>query len=414
MQPPSSPAASLPPPTPTPQGTGFTRWVMLLGFLTAVAPLSIDMYLPGFPQMEKSLNGAPGSIEFTLATFFIGLALGQLLYGPLSDRFGRKPPLYLGFALYTVASVGCALAESVDALCVWRFLQAMGGCAGIVVPSAIVRDRMGARDSARVFSLLMLVMGLAPILAPLVGGWLLEGWGWRAIFWVLTGFGLLCLAFVAWGLGESHATEHEPPLRLGTVMGNYAGLLGNRSYLGFALSGGLVRAGMFAYIAGSPFILIHLYELSPRQYGWFFGANAFGLIACSQINAQLLKKSPPTTLLRRALWVPLLSSLFLSVMALAGWISLTWFAVGFFVFIASVGMVGPNANAAALATHGQMAGTAAALNGSLAFALATLAGALVGALHNGTGQPLALVMLLCGLGAWLSHRFLVRPAPQHG
>lgn len=390
----------------------FIRWIVILGFLTAVAPLSIDLYLPSFPQMEKDLRAPGGSIEFSLATFFIGLTLGQLVYGPLSDRFGRKPLLYVGFALYTLASIGCTFADNVTSLCVWRFVQAMGGCAGIVIPNAIVRDRMGARDAARVFSLLMLVMGLAPILAPIVGGWLLEAFGWRSNFAVLIGFGILCLAAIALGLDESHDTTHEPPLRLGTVAGNYAMLLRNRSYLGFVFSGGLVQAGMFAYIAGSPFVLINLHGVSPQHYGWFFGANAFGLIASSQLNAWMLKRQAPTTLLRRALWIPLLSGLGMTVLAFAGWISLTWFALGFFLFVASVGWVGPNANASAMATHGQMAGTAAAFNGAMAFLCATLAGGLVGLLHNGTGQPLALVMCLCGLSAWLSHRLLVHPS--HG
>lgn len=386
---------------------------MILGFLTAVAPLSIDLYLPSFPQMEKDLQAPGGSIEFSLATFFIGLTLGQLVYGPLSDRFGRKPLLLVGFALYTLASIACTLADNVVSLCIWRFVQAMGGCAGIVIPNAIVRDRMGARDAARVFSLLMLVMGLAPILAPIAGGWLLAAFGWRSNFAVLIGFGLVCLAAIAWGLEESHDTTHEPPLRLRTVAGNYALLLRNPSYLGYVFSGGLVRAGMFAYIAGSPFVLIHLYGVSPQQYGWFFGVNAFGLIASSQINALLLKRQAPTALLRRALWVPLLSGLGMTVMALAGWITLPWFALGFFLFVGSVGWVGPNANAAAMATHGQMAGTAAAFNGAMAFLCATVAGGLVGLLHNGTGQPLAGVMLLCGLGAWVCHRLLVRPDAGH-
>lgn len=406
------------PPSPVPiAGTGkpphFIRWIVILGFLTAIGPLSIDLYLPSFPQMEKDLQAPAGSIEFSLATFFIGLTLGQLVYGPLSDRFGRKPLLYVGFALYTLASVGCTLADNVSSLCLWRFVQAMGGCAGIVIPNAIVRDRMGPRDAARVFSLLMLVMGLAPILAPIAGGWLLQAFGWRANFTVLIGFGLLCLAAIRWGLDESHDTRHEPPLRLRTVAGNYALLLRNRSYLGFVFSGGLVRAGMFAYIAGSPFVLIKLYGVSPQVYGWFFGMNALGLIAASQLNALMLKRQAPTTLLRRALWVPLLSGLGMTVMALAGWISLPWFAVGFFLFVSSVGWVGPNANAAAMATHGQMAGTAAAFNGAMAFLCATLAGGLVGWLHNGTGQPLAAVMLLCGLGAWYCHRRLVHPEAPH-
>jgi len=387
---------------------GFPGWLVLLGILTAVAPLSIDMYLPSFSLVEHSLGAAPGSMGYTLACFFVGLTLGQLLYGPLSDRFGRKPLLLFGFALYTVASVGCALSDSVATLCAWRFLQGMGGCAGICLPSAIVRDRLGARDSARAFSMLMLVMGLAPILAPLIGGWLLTQWNWRSIFVVLAVFGVSCLTAIVFGLEESHPTAHEPPLNLRQVMRNYGYLLSNRSFLGFALGGGLTMAGMFAYIAGSPFVLMDLYGVAPQHFGWFFGANAFGLIASSQLNARVLQKLPATAILRRALWVPPVVGLSLALLACSGVISLPWFVLGFFCFVASIGWITPNAMASALATHGQMAGTAAALASGLQFLCATLAGALVGALYNGTGQPLAVVMAVCGCAAWLAHRVLVR------
>lgn len=391
----------------------FPAWLVMLGILTAIGPLSIDMYLPSFPQVERSLGGAPGSMEFTLSSFFIGLTLGQLFYGPVSDRFGRKPPLYFGFALYTLASLGCALASSVPQLVVWRFLQGLGGCAGIIVPRAMVRDRTSARESARAFSMLMLVMGLAPILAPILGGILLAHGHWRGIFLTLTGFGLLCLAIIRWGLAESHDTRHEPPLRLATVLGNYAGLLRNRSFLGYTLSGGLGSAGMFAYIAGSPFVLIQLYGVTPQQYSWVFAANAGGLIAAGQINAQLLKRRSPTDLLHHTLRVPFIAGVVLALLAWTGLASLPWFVAGFFCFVASLGFINPNATASTLATHGQMAGTAAALSSALQFLLATLTGAAVGAFHDGSGRPLALVMACCGCGAWLAHTWLVRRHPEH-
>ena len=395
-------------------GRPLAAWIVLLGMLTAVAPLSIDMYLPSFPLVEHALGVAPGTMEFTLAAFFIGLALGQLAYGPLSDRFGRKPPLYFGYALYTLASLGCALADSLTVLIIARFLQGLGGCVGMVVTSAMVRDRMGVREAARVFSLLILVMGLAPILAPLLGGWLLTFWDWRALFLVLAGFGTLCLLAIAWGLPETHDTRHEPPLRLRRVAGNYGYLLRQRGFLGYVISAGLARAGMFAYIAGSPFLLIQYYGVTAEHFGWFFGANALALIAASQVNARLLRRLSPSTLLRRALWLPPLAGLGLLALVLGGQNSLAGFSLGFLLFIGSLGWIGPNATACALATHGQMAGTASALNGSLGFLLATLAGSLVGVLHDGTGQPLALVMAFCGIGAWLTHQVLIRPLAQAG
>jgi len=386
---------------------GIPGWLALLGVLIAIGPLSIDMYLPSFPMVELALGGRPGSVEFTLASFFIGLTLGQLFYGPLSDRFGRKPPLYFGLALYTLASISCALAPSIPLLTFGRFLQGLGGCAGIIIPSAIVRDRCSARESARAFSLLMLVMGLAPILAPLLGGWILIGWSWRGIFCVLASFGSACLIAIRLGLTESHDTTHESPLRLKAVILNYGHLLMNKAFLGYALGGGLAMSGMFAYIAGSPFVLIKLYNVSPQNYGWFFGVNAFGLIASSQINAHLLKRFPATFLLRRALWIPAITGILLLFLAFTGLISLPWFVICFFCFVASLGCIIPNATASALATHGQQAGTAAALASALQFFFATLAGAMVGLMHDGSGRPLATVMGVCGIGAWVCHRLLV-------
>jgi len=382
-------------------------WLILLGALTAVAPLSIDMYLPSFPQIMQSLGGHPGSVELTLAAFFIGLTMGQLFYGPLSDHFGRKKPLYVGFAIYTIASIGAAMTGSISSLVAWRFLQGLGGCAGIIVPSAIVRDRTTARESARAFSLLMLVMGLAPILAPLIGGQLMLLWGWRGIFYALSIFGISCLFAILFGLEESHDTRHEQPLALLTVLGNYYQLLKNKTFLGFALAGGLAMSGMFAYIAGSPFVLIDLYGIPAENYGFFFGANAFGLIASSQINARLLKKFTATAILRAALWIPSITGVSLALLAFNNWISLPIFVVGFFCFVTSIGFIIPNAMACALATHGQQAGTAAALAGALQFFFATMAGILVGMLNDGSGRPLAAVMALCGVGAWLSHHRLV-------
>jgi MFS transporter, DHA1 family, multidrug resistance protein len=382
-------------------------WLVLLGALTAVAPLSIDMYLPSFPTVENALAAPHGTMELTLAFYFVGLTLGQLAYGPLSDRLGRKPPLYFGFALYTFASIGCALASDMTMLWIFRFLQGMGGCAGIVIPTAIVRDRTTVGESARAFSMLMLVMGLAPILAPSIGGFVLIFFGWRAIFVILALFGVAALTAIIFLLSESHIIVREPRLSLRSVAANYVFLLGDRSFVGFALCRALAMAGMYAYIAGSPFVLIDLYGVQPEHYGWIFGGNAFGLIASSQLNARALIVFPPSAILRKALWAPPLAGLALAGLACANLISLPFFVIGFFIFVASLGWIMPNATASALATHGQMAGAAAALASAMQSFFATLAGALIGAFHNGTGQPLAIVMALCGCGAWIGHRTLV-------
>jgi DHA1 family bicyclomycin/chloramphenicol resistance-like MFS transporter len=391
-----------------------TSWLILLGTLIAIGPLSIDMYLPAFPAIERGLGAEPGAVEYTLASFFVGLSLGQALYGPISDRYGRRPPLLFGLALYAVASVGCALAPNLAALVVWRFLQALGGCAGMVITRAVVRDRCGAREAARAFSMLILVMGLAPILAPLVGGWIVTHLGWRVIFALLSVFALACLATVYRALPETHDTRHEPPLRLGRVLGDYGRLLTHRAFLGYCLIAGLSSAGLFAYIAGSPFVLIELYGIPPQHFGWVFGINALGFIAASQLNALALKSTPLSRLLRRALRAPALASLALLALALSGTLNLPLALAGFFICVASLGYINPNAFAAALATHGQQAGMASALLGTVQFGLATLAGTLVGSLHDGTARPLVALLASCGVGAWLVHRWLVHPLDRRG
>ncbi|HNQ05333.1 MAG TPA: Bcr/CflA family multidrug efflux MFS transporter [Thiobacillaceae bacterium] len=387
----------------------FTLWVVILGSLTAIGPLSIDMYLPAFPGMEAELGVDPGAVELTLAVFFIGTACGQLFWGPLSDRFGRRPPLYVAMAVFGTASLGCALAESVQALAFWRLLQALGGSAGMVISRAMVRDCCAAREAARVFSLLILVMGLAPILAPLLGGWVSVHLGWRAIFTTLALFALVCLLAVRFGLQESHDIRHEPPLNLARILRDYGGLFGNRAFLGYTLSGGFAMAGMFAYIAGSAFVFIQLGGVSQVDFGWFFGANALGFVLASQVNARILKHFAPTRLLRHALWAPALAGLALAVFTALGQFSLAVILAGIFVYVSSLGFIAPNASACALATHGQQAGAASALMGALQFGLATLTGMGISLLHDGTARPLAFFLAVCGLLALATHRLLVHP-----
>lgn len=393
-------------------GRGLPPWLILLGVLIAIGPLSIDMYLPGFPAMAAEFAGTPGRPEYTLASFFVGMAFGQLFYGPLSDRYGRKPPLYAGLALYTLASVGGALAIDLGQLTAWRLVQGLGGCAGMVITRAVVRDRCGLRDSARAFSLLMLVMGLAPILAPLAGGWVVEHLGWRAIFWLLSGFGAICLIAMRFGLSESHDTRHATPLSWHRIGDDFRGLLGERAFMGYALSSGLAMAGFFAYIAGSPHVFIELHHLSAQHYGWLFGLNALAFILASQANAHLVRKLAPTRVLRRSLAVLALTALWLIGLPLFGEPSLTALQIPLTVAIASLGFIVPNASAAALATHGQRAGTASALMGALQFGLATVAGTIMGLSHSASAAPLAWIMATCALAAWAIHRGLIH-RPDH-
>ncbi|TCJ16373.1 Bcr/CflA family multidrug efflux MFS transporter [Parasulfuritortus cantonensis] len=393
-------------------GRGLPAWLVLLGALTAIGPLSIDMYLPGFPAMTADFAGQAGRPEYTLAGYFVGTAFGQLIYGPLSDRYGRKPPLYAGLALYTLASLAGALATGLGELTFWRLTQGLGGCAGMVVTRAVIRDRCGVRDSARAMSLLMLVMGVAPIVAPMLGGWVVASLGWRAIFCLLTGFGLACLLAIRLGLAESHDTRHAPPLGWRRLGEDFGALLGERAFMGYSLASGFAMAGFFAYISGSPHVFMELYHLSTEQYGWLFASNAVGFILASQINARLIRRLEPTRVLRRAQTALALLAGWLALLPLAGQPGLVAFAAPLTLAIASLGFIVPNATAAALATHGQRAGTASALMGALQFGLATLAGSLTGLAQGAEVAPLAWIIAACALAAWLTHHALIR-APAH-
>jgi DHA1 family bicyclomycin/chloramphenicol resistance-like MFS transporter len=269
----------------------------------------------------------------------------------------------------------------------------------------VIRDRLEAKDSARAFSSLMLVMGLAPILAPLIGGAVLSALGWRAIFWIHCGAAVLILWFVHARMEESLDPAHRRTLHPGTVLRNYWELLRDREFLGYSLAAGCVQAGMFAYIAGSPFVLIELHGIDPSHYGFVFGANAFGLIAMSQINTRLVRARSLDAVLGMALYAPLLAGLMLAVAALAGMAVLPVLLVGFFVFLAGMGCITPNASALALAHQSHRAGTASALMGTLQFGFGTLAGAAVSVWHDGTALPLAVVMAVCGCSAVLLRRY---------
>ena len=393
--------------------TAYIRLTIILGTLTAFGPLSIDMYLPGLPTIARTFGVSTAAAQQTLPIFFVGLALGQLFYGPIADRLGRRRPLLFGCALYAVASIGCALAVSLDALMALRFAQALGGCAGMVIARSVVRDLFDQQESARMYSFLMLVMGLAPILAPLVGGQLLVHFGWRAIFVTLSAFGLACVGMVFFGLRESLPVERRTRAGLGTALRTYAALLGEGRYMGYALAGGFASAAMFAYIAGSPFVFIELNGVPPERYGLLFGINAIGLILASQLNRWLLTRYQGGQILTVALAITASSGLLLAAITATGLGGFPAMLVVLFCCIASTGLVGPNATAAAMAPYARQAGSASALLGAVQFGIGAAAGALVGVLYNGTALPMAGIIALCGVSAFLILQVLVlRPLPR--
>lgn len=378
--------------------------VPILASLTAFAPLSIDMYLPSFPRIAEEFAVPDATVELSLASFFIGLALGQLFYGTATDRFGRKQPLYVGLIIYFISSIVCAFAPNIEILIAARFFQALGACGGIVIARAMVRDLFDHRESARVFSLLMLVMGVAPILAPLVGGYVALFLGWRAIFLIVSVFSVLVLSAAAKFLPETKAPN--PSVKIAGTFQNYWRIFKDREFLGFTLTGGFAQAGMFAYITGSSFVFIGIFGIPAEKFGWIFGTNALGLIALSQLNGKLLKTRNPTDILRKCL---ALTALFCVALILAGVFNFGVWGVSLplFLYIASLGMILPNATAGALSKQGAMAGTASALLGSLQYGLGAISSTLVSSLNNGTTLPVTTLIGVCGITAFLVFRFLI-------
>lgn len=393
------------------------RLLFILGAVVAIAPLSIDMYLPSMPSLQGHFDVDAAAVQLTLSTFFIGLAIGQVFYGPVSDRIGRLPPLYFGMSVFVLASLACALAPSVEALTVARLFQALGGCAAIVVTRAIVRDRFEPQEMAQALSMLLMIMGVAPILAPVIGAQLLVYFGWQSIFVVLMLYGLLCIVAINRGLEESWVPPPQP-LRAADVLGIYGRLLGHRRFMGYALAGSTAQAGMFAYIATSSFVFIEVYGIAPSDFGWIFGLNAAGLIGASQINARILRRYRSERVLRAALISNTFFGALMVLLVATGTGGVWGFATPLFGAISSLGFSFPNSQAAAMAPFGDRAGMAAALLGTLQFTIAALISSLVGHLHDGTALPLAGVMFACGGGAYLLLRTLTGPhppdAPPHG
>jgi MFS transporter, DHA1 family, multidrug resistance protein len=371
--------------------------IAILGALIGITPFSIDMYLPGFPAIAQDLQTEIAQVTLSLTSFFVGVAVGQLFLGPLSDRYGRKRPLLGGLALYVIASAGCVFAQSVHALILLRVVQAVGGCAGMVISRATVRDIFSGSEIARVFSLLMLVMGVAPILAPTIGGIVTTTLGWRYIFVVLMFIGFSLLIISARVLPETRQADPSISLHPLRVLREYLTVLWEPRFATYALTGSIASAGLFAYIAGSPFVFMKLFGISEQHYGWIFGVNALGLITASQVNRVLLRKRMSAEIILRASTLQFIFGLLL---ALGSRLHLIGFAGTFlliFGFMMMQGFVFPNASALAIEPFTRNAGSASALLGSLQMTSGAVASALVSYFHNGTALPMAGVMAVCGL-----------------
>ncbi len=373
--------------------------ILILSALAAIAPFSIDMYLPAFPAMAQDLGTDISHVALSLTSFFIGISVGQLLYGPLLDRIGRKKPLLFGLVLYAVASIGCAFAVNAKWLIALRLLQALGGCGGMVAVRAIVRDIFPIQEIARVISTIMLVMGVAPIIAPTVGSAVVTMFSWRVIFYFLAAFGVVMIAAVAFALPESKQPDPSISLRPAKIFGEYLIVLKQPQFLAYALCGGLGSAGMFAYISGSPFVYIKLFGISEAHYGWLFGLNAFGLILGSQLNRVVLRRFSSQQAITVIASLQASVGVLLVVSSTMGHLQLIATLVLISAYLFLQGFLYPNTTALALVPFEKNAGAASAMMGFLQMVCSSLASALVSYLHNGTALPMTGVMAGCaGLG----------------
>jgi len=385
-----------------------TKLVLILGALTALGPLAIDMYLPSLPRIATDLAIDSGTVQLTLSVFMIGVAIGQAFYGPMVDRWGRRTPLLIGMAGFSLAALGCAWAHSIGSLLAWRLAMALGGSASMVIPRAVVRDLFDAQESARVYSLLMLILGVSPILAPTLGGQLLAFMGWRAIFVTLSVIGVFCAVAVAWGLPDTLKKEDRVTGGVGLAVRTYARLLMDARFIGLALAAGSGLGVIFSYLSGSSFVFMNLYGLTAQQYAYVFGFNAIGLIAASQVNRWLLRRYTARRVLSTAFLANAVCGVLLAVAGATGIGGMYGMIALLFLCLGGAGIMFPNIAALIMEPFGAVAGSASALLGTVQFGVAAGAGALVGLLHNGTAVPMTAGVAGCALAGLLVVRFGVR------
>ncbi|MFJ9741376.1 multidrug effflux MFS transporter [Streptomyces sp. NPDC101166] len=385
---------------------------LILGGLTATPPLAMDMYLPSLPEVTRSLHAPAATVQLTLTACLAGMAFGQLVVGPMSDRWGRRRPLLAGLAVYVVATVLCALAPTVEALVAFRLAQGLAGAAGIVIARAVVRDLYDGVAMARFFSTLMLVSGVAPVVAPLIGGQILRVTDWRGVFVVLAAVGVGLAALVAARLPETLAPAERHSGGGGEALRAMRGLLADRRFAGYLLTGGFAFAALFAYISASPFVIQEIYGASPQTFSLLFGVNSVGLVAVGQLNGKVLVgRVRLDRVLAVGLTVVVLAATALLLMSTGvfGEVGLTPVAAALFVLMSAMGVTLPNAQSMALMRVRHSAGSAAALLGTSSFLIGAIASPLVGVAGEDTAVPMAVVQLTAALVAAACFVGLCRP-----
>ncbi|BDT69115.1 bicyclomycin resistance protein [Comamonadaceae bacterium OS-1] len=384
--------------------SNFFRTALVLGLLSAIGPFAIDMYLPALPSIGQTLNASMAAVQLSLMVFFVSMGIGQIIYGPVSDMFGRKAPLYFGLLLFAAGSIGCALAPDVHTLVVLRFIQGLGACAGMVIPRAVVRDLHTGHDAARLMSLLMLVFSVSPILAPLAGSFLIEWFGWRSVFWAVTVAAALGLALLATSLPETRPASERVNSSVGSALAGYGKLLRDRHYLGLVLIGAFGMASFFAYLANSSFIMIDHYGLTPRQYSITFSVNAAAFIGVSQFTGKLSQRFGLVKVVNIAVTGFAAVMAMLLLVNLAGVDRLDVLIALLFVGFGFLGLVVPTTAVLALEEHGEIAGTASALMGTIQFVVGALVMAVVGLFVDGSARPMVLGIAGSAIAAFVFAR----------
>jgi len=366
--------------------------ILILGSLTALAPFSIDMYLPGFPAIAKDLNTSAAKVSLSLTGFFIGISAGQLLYGPLLDRFGRKIPLYTGLVVYIIASIACAFSHSIDSLIVLRFIQALGSCAATVTAVAMVRDIFPVKDSAKVFSLLILVLGASPMIAPTVGGYVTAAFGWHYVFIILTVIGVLVLLASIFFLPDNYVPDKTLSLKPLPIINNFLLVIKHPQFYTYTFTGAIAFAGLFAYVSGSPVIFMNVFGTSGKVYGWIFAFLSIGFIGSSQANTLLLRSFSSQQIVRIALICYSIIAVAFFIVTIAGLLTLPLVIVFLFLMLATIGIANPNTASLSLAPFEKNAGSASALMGALQMGLGALISFFISLTDKPSAVPLAAAM----------------------
>ena len=399
-----------------PQGNGVAalatpgwRVLAVLSLLMGFAAISTDLYLPAMPLMSHDLGADAGMVEWTISGYLVGFSLGQLLWGPISDRYGRRSSVGVGLVLFVVGSAGCALSGSALAIIGWRIVQALGACASVALSRAMVRDLYAGNRAAQMLSTLITVMAIAPLVGPLVGGQIVVLAGWRAIFWTMVGIGIVALATL-FTIPETLPAARRNQESLGRALARYGELLRDRRILGYAGAGGFFYAGMFAYIAGTPFAYITYYHVPEQLYGLLFGLGIIGIMASNLLNSHLVSRFDYDRMLMVGTIIASFSAIMVAVFARTGWGGLLGLVVPLFVFVSATGFIVANSITGALDNFPERAGTVSALVGAIQYGSGIVGSGLVGIFANGTPWPMGWVIAICGIGSLLSMR-LLNPVP---